>query len=111
LDQRRAQRYRLRLPILITQIGSLAVARSGETLDISSSGVLLELHSEIQAGERIEFVITLSSSVHDVKLRCLGKVLRSVRHGGGTPGFELAMSIDRYHFVRAEQMPVLSAVF
>ena len=37
MDQRRAQRYRLRLPILITQIGNLTVQRSGETVDISSA--------------------------------------------------------------------------
>jgi hypothetical protein len=87
------------------------VARSGETLDMSSSGVLFESPSEIPSGERIEYIITLSSSVHDVKLRCLGKVLRSARHIGGNSSFEVAVTIDRYHFVRADQIEVMSAAF
>jgi hypothetical protein len=99
----------LRLPILITQIGSLAVERSGETLDISSAGVSFELLNELQPGERIEYLITLSSSVHDVKLRCLGKVLRSVRPDGSNSRVEIAVTIDRYHFVRAEQMEAMPA--
>lgn len=111
MDQRRAQRYGLRLPILITQIGSLAIQRSGETLDISSSGVLFELSSEIQPGERIEYLITLTSTIREVKLRCLGKVLRIARHVGGNSRFELAVTIDRYQFVRADQMEAISAAF
>jgi len=99
------------LPILITQIGSLAVQRSGETVDISSSGVLFELPNEIQPGERVEYVITLFSSVRDVRLRCLGKVLRIARHVGGNSRFEVAVTIDRYHFLRADQMEAVSVAF
>jgi len=87
------------------------VARSGETTDISSAGVSFELLNEIQQGERIEYVITLLSSVHDVKVRCLGKVVRSGRNNDASSGFDIAVTIDRYHFVRSEQVEAMSAAF
>jgi hypothetical protein len=87
------------------------VARSGETTNISSAGVSFELMNEIQPGERIEYVITLLSSVHQVKVRCLGKVVRSGRNNDADYGFAIAVTIDRYHFVRSEQAEVMSAAF
>lgn len=100
----------------MTNVGSAAVSRNGETLDISSSGVLFECVDELQPGERIEFIITLSASVSEVRLRCLGKVLRSEARPedetSATPAsrFDTAVTIDRYHFVRVPRMETVAAL-
>ena len=88
----------------------MQVERIGTTLDISSAGVLFESLVDMQPGERIEYIITLSSSLSEVKLRCLGKVLRSERRSDHEPRFEIAASIDRYQFVRAPGIETASAL-
>jgi hypothetical protein len=93
----------------VTQIGNSAVERSGETLDISSSGVLFESLTALHPGERIEYVITLQAAASEVKLRCLGKVLRSDRHPDSESRFDVAVSIDRYHFLRSARFESASA--
>ena len=90
----------MRLPVQITRIGKDPLEHSGQTCDISSSGVRFESTIEVEPGTRIEFMITLSSKIPRVSIRCLGKVLRSQASGGAGNTFELTCSIDRYQFVR-----------
>jgi hypothetical protein len=99
----------VRLPIQVTQIGASTVERSGETLDISSAGVLFESLTELHPGDRIEYVITLVANVPEVKLRCLGKVLRSDKHVDSESRFDTAVTIDRYHFLRPARLESVSA--
>jgi hypothetical protein len=93
----------------VTQIGGSTVERSGETLDISSSGVLFESLTALHPGERVEYVITLLANGPEVKLRCLGKVLRSDKHADSESRFDVAVSIDRYHFLRRASFESASA--
>jgi hypothetical protein len=86
-------------------LGDRRVDRTEQTRDISSGGVCFLSSSEVETGGRIEYVITLSGSNPPVRIRCLGKVLRSEQTVEPVPGaFEVAVTMERYQFVRAEEL-------
>jgi len=103
LDQRRTQRYRLQLPLQILQLGDVKVNRVERTRDISSGGVCFLSGTAVEVGGRIEYLITLSGSNPPVKIRCLGKVLRSQK-SENSHSFEVAVTMERYQFVRPEEL-------
>lgn len=104
MEQRRTQRYRLQLPLQILQLGDQRVNRLEKTRDISSGGVCFVSPTQIEVGDRIEYLITLSGSTPPVRIRCLGKVLRSTKPAAlDEPQFEVAVTMDRYQFVRPEE--------
>lgn len=107
MEQRRAQRYKLQLPLQILQVGEERVNRTEKTRDISSGGVCFISRDQVNVGGRIEYVITLSGSNPPVRIRCLGKVLRSQRPAGHGE-FEVAVTMDRYAFVRPAEMENVS---
>jgi hypothetical protein len=102
LEQRRTQRYRLQLPLQIVQLGDQRVNRTEKTRDISSGGVCFLSPTDVEVGGRIEYLITLSRSTPPVRIRCLGKVLRSLQPAdtNGVSEFEVAVTMERYQFVR-----------
>ncbi|HSP66244.1 MAG TPA: PilZ domain-containing protein [Bryobacteraceae bacterium] len=96
IEQRKHQRFELRLPFEIVRDGSRSKVR-GETRNVSSTGVLFTSESQLPLGEAIEYLITLPRTPglrKDVRLRCVGKVLR------GDPTSAFAASLERYEFVR-----------
>ena len=63
-------------------------------------------------GDRIDYMITLSGSNPPVRIRCLGKVLRirevrQIRQLKSV-AFEVAVTMERYSFVRAHEMEHLA---
>jgi PilZ domain-containing protein len=95
IEQRKNQRFELKLPFEILRAGAKA---KGETRNLSSSGVLFTSVTPVEIGEPIEYLITLPKtpgSRADVRLRCVGKVLR------GQPGSTFAATLERYEFVRS----------
>ena len=69
----------------------------GETKNVSSSGVLFTSDASIAVGEPIEYLITFprpAGSRLDVRLRCVGTVLRE------DPELKFAATLERYEFVR-----------
>jgi hypothetical protein len=99
-EQRKHQRFNLRLPLQIVGSGKVdagnGVKITGETKNVSSSGVLFTSKAPVAVGEPIEYVITFPKppgSRSEVKLRCVGKVLRE-----DTDTF--AASLERYEFQR-----------
>jgi len=63
---------------------------------MSSNGVLFELTQPIALGEIIEYYITLPTGQdpeEDVRLRCMGKVVRNHENFS-------AATMDRYEFMR-----------
>ncbi len=110
MEQRRAQRYRLQLPLRIVQVGDQRVDREEKTRDISSGGVCFVSPMEVEVGGRIEYLITLSKSNPPVRIRCLGKVLRSNHPPIPDPDreFEVAVTMERYQFVRADEFESLA---
>lgn len=109
LEQRRNQRYRLHLPLQIVQVGDQRVNRTEQTRDISSGGVCFRSPLAVEVGDRVEYLITLSGSNPPVRIRCLGKVMRAQEPPTADEGqYEIAVTIERYQFVRTDE---LDAVF
>lgn len=81
--------------------------RTVKTRDVSSGGVCFASARKVETGGRIEYIITLSGSNPPVRIRCLGKVLRSqAALEDGT--YEVAVTMERYSFVRADEMMPVS---
>ncbi len=102
MEQRRSQRFRIELPIEITQLAGKRVNRSVKVFDIGSGGVSFLSSREWEVGGRIEYVITLSAE-KKVRIRCLGKVVR-VENTPDNADFtyKVAVTIDRYEFLRGD---------
>jgi hypothetical protein len=100
----------LQLPLRIVQVGDQKVDREEKTRDISSGGVCFLSPIEIEVGGRIEYLITLSGSTPPVRIRCLGKVLRSNQPEAPSHKreFEVAVTMERYQFVRADSLASLA---
>jgi len=99
----------MRLPLQIIQLGAAKVNRMEQTLDISSGGVCFLSHETIEVGDRIEYVITLSASNPPVRIRCLGKVLRSQSQDSFEAPFEVAVTMERYQFVSPREAASFAA--
>jgi hypothetical protein len=94
-EQRKNRRYDLRLPCEILRPAKPPL--NGETRNLSSAGVLLKSAERISVGETIEYFVTLlmpPESGAEVRLKCIGKVLRAHNHSS------FAASMERYEFVR-----------
>jgi hypothetical protein len=97
IEQRKNQRFELRLPFEIVR-GEASAKAAGETKNVSSSGVLFTSESPVEVGEPIEYLITfpkVPGSKSEVRLRCVGKVLRN------DPEATFAATLERYEFIRA----------
>ena len=95
------------MPLQILQVGDERVNRVEKTRDISSGGVCFLSKDEVEVGGRIEYLITLSGSNPPVRIRCLGKVLRSQKAASET-AFEVAVTMERYQFIRPEELENLA---
>jgi hypothetical protein len=96
IENRKNQRFELRLPFEVIRSGHRFSFVQGTTLNMSSSGVLFELSEPLPVGEIIEYFITLPTGQNpdeDVRLRCMGKVIRSHENFA-------AATMERYEFVR-----------
>ena len=103
MEQRRTRRFKLQLPLSITRSGSERVTVSGQTRNISSSGVLFTSEREPDLGGPIEYLIVLNhEGPQPVTLRCMGKVLRAepMIAGGRSASFQVAATLERYEFLR-----------
>jgi hypothetical protein len=104
MEQRRTRRFKLQLPLSITRSGSERVTVSGQTRNISSSGVLFTSEREPDLGGPIEYLIILNhEGPQPVTLRCMGKVLRAepmMASSGPSASFQVAATLERYEFLR-----------
>jgi hypothetical protein len=94
-EQRKNQRYDLRLPCEILRSAQPVV--TGETRNMSSSGVLFSSSGHVSVGETIEYFVTFPKtpgSSGEVRLRCVGKVLRAQERSS------FAATLERYEFHR-----------
>ena len=97
LEQRKNQRFELRLPFEIVRPGAHPKS-IGETKNMSSTGVLFKSEGTVEVGKPIEYLITFPKppgSRAEVRLRCVGKVLR------GDHEATFAATLERYEFIRA----------
>lgn len=83
----------------LTRAGARRLSHFGETCNVSSNGVLFTYVSDaVEIGMPVEYTISLPTgrSVGDVRLRCVGKVVRRDESQGA-----VAATLERYEFVRA----------
>jgi hypothetical protein len=95
-EQRKHQRFNLRLPFQVVGSGK-QVKTTGETKNVSSSGVLFTSKAPVAVGDPIEYVITFPKAPgtrSEVRLRCIGKVLREDEESA------FAATLERYEFQR-----------
>lgn len=95
-EQRKHQRFDLKLPFELIQSGTVSVM-TGETKNVSSSGVLFTSAVPVEVGESIEYMLTfpkVPGARAEVRLRCVGKVLRN------EPETTFAATLERYEFLR-----------
>ena len=96
IEQRKNQRFELKLPFEVIHNGANS-RTTGETRNLSSSGVLFTATAAMSVGEPIEYCITLPrppGARKDIRLRCIGTILRADTDAG------FAASLERYEFVR-----------
>jgi hypothetical protein len=98
LEQRKSKRFDLRLPFELVRSGHQRTSHLGETKNLSSSGVLFKANAaRVELGQPVEYLITLPTSPtadSEVRIRCVGKVIRFAREA------EFAATLERYEFVR-----------
>lgn len=105
VEQRRAQRFQLHLPLSITRFGECATL-DGFTRNISSRGVLFTTARVPDLGGSIVYVIVLKDEgAQSTSLRCIGRVLRADLIGTGQaeayPNYQIAATLERYEFMRS----------
>ncbi len=103
-ERRAAQRFRLALPLVVRwqaeAVGSGVVT---ETRDVSSRGVYFFVPGTVKKDSPVELVMTLPHEVTlagPVRVRCLGRVVRTEVRNGGRVG--VVAVIERYEFLRGE---------
>lgn len=97
-EQRKNKRFELRLPLEIVAGGPNPHV-NGETRNVSSAGVLFTSPKPVPVGEAIEYLITFPKAPGartEVRLRCVGKVVRE-----DVDMAEFAATLERYEFLRA----------
>ncbi len=105
IEQRRAKRFELELPLEIVRAGSERVSEIGTTRNISSGGVLFVSTRGMEIGGPVEYVVTLTAGNNGVvNLRCMGKVLRLEKNAMEALPDQpvgVAISLERYEFMRS----------
>ena len=104
VEQRRARRFQLHLPLSIARFGECATL-DGFTRNISSRGVLFTSARVPALGGSIMYVIVLKDEgAQSTSLRCIGRVLRAdiigTRPEKDYPNYQIAATLERFEFVR-----------
>ena len=106
-EQRKSQRFDLRLPIELVRTGAAPLGKLTETRNLSSGGVLFSSEAQLPVGEPIEYFITLPTGkeANTVRLHCVGTVIRLEARPPRTTKdrerpFNVAATLERYEFVR-----------
>ncbi len=100
-EQRRSQRFQLRLPLSLIRSSRGEIGKVGETRNLSSNGVYFMVNEPLEPGNVLEFTVTMPPDVSlagPVRLLCKGKVTRVERQEEAIVG--VASTIERYEFRR-----------
>lgn len=104
MEQRRYQRFDLKLPIELIRAGANVIPQVGETRNMSSGGVLFTSEERLPEGAAIEYLVTLPSNGTEpaLRLRCIGKVVRNEERPAEPAKypFSVAVTLERHEFLR-----------
>ena len=106
-EQRKNQRFELKLPIELVKAGGTESPQIGETRNLSSGGVLFTAEGKLQKGDPLEYLVTLPAQGTEagIRLRCMGKVVRvdereAPEAGAARHPFSIAATLERHEFLR-----------
>ena len=101
-ERRTARRFLMRLPLTVRWTDEAVVGEaSTESREVSSRGLYFHLPKGLKSGSAVEIVMTLPHELTQagpVRVRCLGRILRSSQEYAGEVG--VAAAIERYEFMR-----------
>ncbi len=101
-ERRSTRRFMMRLPLTVRWTDERVVGEaSTESREVSSRGLYFYLPKGLKSGAPVEIVMTLPHELTQagpVRVRCLGRVLRTDSQNPGE--FGVAAAIERYEFMR-----------
>jgi hypothetical protein len=101
-ERRSSRRFLMRLPLTVRWTDETVVGEAEtESREVSSRGIYFHLPKGLRSGSPLEIVMTLPHELTQagpVRVRCLGRVLRSSPEYSGDIG--VAAAIERYEFLR-----------
>ncbi len=101
-ERRSSRRFLMRLPLTVRWTDESVVGEAAtESREVSSRGLFFRLPMGLKCGAPVEIVMTLPHELTQagpVRVRCLGRVLRSNSDDAGEVG--VAAAIERYEFMR-----------
>jgi len=103
----RAQRFQLHLPLKYRRLDEKAW-HTGETRNISRSGLLFQAEDLLQPNVVLEINLVLPAEIAGLsptEVVCRGEVVRTVQPAGEEMPPALAAKILQYHFQHGSQLP------
>ena len=104
-ERRRSQRFNLGLPLTVQWTNGPEKRQAhAVTQDVSSGGAYFHLPEAIPDGTVVEIEMTLPSRITHatpVRVRCLGRIQRSVQKPGESTG--MATMIEKYEFLSGSE--------
>jgi hypothetical protein len=101
-ERRSTRRFIMRLPLTVRWTDERVVGEAAtESREVSSRGLYFYLPKGLKSGSPVEIVMTLPHELTQagpVRVRCLGRVLRTDTQNPGE--FGVAAAIERYEFMR-----------
>jgi len=101
-ERRVSRRFLMRLPLTVRWTDESVVGEAAtESREVSSRGLYFHLPKGLKSGSPVEIVMTLPHELTQagpVRVRCLGRVLRTSPEHSGDVG--VAAAIERYEFLR-----------
>ncbi len=95
----------MKLPLTVRWTSESAVGEAvTESSEVSSRGIYFSLPKDVKSGSPVEIVMTLPHEVTlagPVRVRCLGRVMRTHHENGSNVG--VAAAIERYEFLRSDE--------
>jgi hypothetical protein len=103
-ERRSSRRFQMKLPLTVRWTNESAIGEVvTESREVSSHGIYFLLPKEVRSGSPVEIVMTLPHEVTmagPVRVRCLGRILRTSAESGDS--FGVAAAIERYEFLRSD---------
>lgn len=103
-ERRLSRRFQMKLPLTVRWTNESAIGEViTESKEVSSRGIYFLLPKEVKSGSPVEIVMTLPHEVTmagPVRVRCLGRILRTSVESGSS--FGVAAAIERYEFLRTD---------
>jgi len=101
-ERRTTRRFMMKLPLTVRWMDNSVVGEvATESREVSSRGLYFSLPKGLKSGSPVEIVMTLPHELTQagpVKVRCLGRILRTDSAISGEIG--VAAAIERYEFLR-----------